>query len=213
MSESESESATYWKTHAIVMALVWSLVLFVSIAAIRWFSMFGKGKTVEPHALMGWIITIVTMFFGITAIKRNGGTLFRNGNLHTVVGGIIVLMILPTQIGGIASLMSREKAEWKTPLVWIMKKMHGFFGWIIIILSIVQLIAGLGQYYEYYGKANGTINWNAVYIPVMILVFAACEFWYRYKRDFQKLELKLPEHLKGTVITEKEFEERIGNGE
>ena len=49
--------------------------------------------------------------------------------------------------------------------------------------------------------------------PLAFLLFAACETWYRYKKDVEKKEVKLKDSLKGASMTEKEFEERIKNGE
>jgi hypothetical protein len=48
---------------------------------------------------------------------------------------------------------------------------------------------------------------------VAIILFSAGEIWYRYFKNVKRVELKLPENLKGSVMTELEFEERIKKGE
>lgn len=200
----KSGSGFNWVLHGILMWVSWFIFGITMIGLNRWF-MYLSDWNQQIHAVMGWMITIVTLWSGISAMIHKEFD-FGNG-LHDKFGIILVLGILFVSFSGVYAFISKAEIKWNTNGVLGARKIHRRLGLVFFILSFLALTTGLGHFLNQEKNKKYKFLFP-IHAIGMLLITIGNEVLFRWKRK-QEDKLVAPDR----IITEDEFEKMVKDGQ
>ncbi|CAD8069053.1 unnamed protein product [Paramecium primaurelia] len=179
----QSYQEDYWDKlvlngHVILMLLFWSFISDIGIFYGRQLKSYPK--YVRVHGMIFLFLSIVTYFFVFGMISQQQKRIQQLGYqdtkiiLHFILG-VVILLIMTTQI--FLGLLARNNLESNngTYLIYKVKYIHKYFGYLLYIITKVQVIIGISIYDSAY------IGLFIIYYVLLFLIKFTIEMLYYYQ--------------------------------
>jgi len=127
----DSSKITY-HDHGIGMFVAWGVLSWISFASVRWLKYFYR-ISIALHALSGLTMVVLTSVFGWWAFQKADFKVINS--THTIIGFTITCSVIVLLLLGWATSFLKVFGKRKTCLMLVIKKIHGFFGFILAILA------------------------------------------------------------------------------
>ena len=193
--------------HGLTMWISWSVLGLLQLASARYLkAQYSWYKTV--HAIIGILLclTIIMSFFVILGAEQWE---FMLDELHTIVGNITIWTGVLLTLGGITAESIRRWANmnWKTNIVTSLGKFHGYFGYLVLLLSQVAVNSGLKMFFTDRGDPSKGMTLMIINIVVYVVVLGTLEVIHQLTLRGEDSFLK---HQKNMTV--QEFEEEVAKG-
>lgn len=143
------------------------------------------------HATTGFLILIITCFFGYEAWRKIGGFKILN-KPHVYVAFACTFGIFFIVALGMVARYAKVNWKWSTRNAITLTYMHKSFSYMLIFTGFIAIITGL---YDYRNKPRDwvKIHWEYVFIGAILLTFIPMELIFRHinkKEDYFKINGK-----------------------
>ena len=164
------------------------------------------------HAILGYIVLIVTIIFSFTVLEGHFG------HLHNILGIVtLVITILGSLSGsataGIMKVYNGDKDWSEKERVERVAKIHRWSGYLMLLIGNLAVGSGIAEYYEYRDEDKKQLGPLSLFSFVLfVMVFEAI---FRVRNKFSLGHIKTPNVEEGKVeaLTPEQVDERVGKGE
>lgn len=191
----------FW--HGVFMWSTWTGFGLVQVASNRYFKADLLGTHMWIHRIIGTLMMVITLYHGVRAWIQMS-TIVKN--THSIFVFPILFLILFIALGGVLTRSKLRRNVWKTAQALMVKRIHRFFAYAIILSSIGAIYSGL-KGYRTNPKHPDDTEWEIYHLILVAFLFLAPEFAYRrsmsveiaYDVDGAKLKCFTMQEFKETV--------------
>jgi len=192
--------------HGIVMVLAWGVCGLLMCCTNRWMA-HGSDKQQYLHSVLGWVMMLSTIGLIVPIINMDGLDLTK---LHNIEGMVLMALVIFVSLQGTAAYMFKQEAKWnKSPAIKLMRQVHRWSSWLLILLSFFAITSGVAMFAEKTGGNFAILGVLLFWILVPLLIGFEVLFR-RMRRREDSLEIDLSQYPK---ITASDFEKRVKEGE
>lgn len=196
----------FYKVHGFLMWGAWGVLGLVQLVTNRYLK-GGNGWRygMWAHRISGTLTLLITLVMAFLALKEGG---WEVGNLHSVLGVIILSLVLLIVLGGVLNRSLMQRLRWRTKDVLRVKMVHRYFGYFMLILSEAAIVTGS---LKYANKQGDNVNIpGLVHVFVFFIIILLVEgIFQKYRRG----ETPFVEPTSEEVISTEEFDKRVVGGE
>mmetsp|Transcript_4956 Transcript_4956/g.4736 ORF Transcript_4956/g.4736 Transcript_4956/m.4736 type:complete len:542 (+) Transcript_4956:57-1682(+) len=194
----------YFKVHGILMYIGWSIMTFISIVSGRYMKHYYNFRMII-HASVGLLIAVNTVVVIIFALTKYGSPDSSARVAHKPIGIAIMVVSVVQCLEGMT--VKQVAGSNSVQSIWgkRSKIVHQVVGYLLIILSNLQVATGLVNY------ESPVTNLIYLHFAVFVLMLGILEGIYRYKFQYKKKgvikKMGVPEY------SEFEFNEMLNDGQ
>ena len=136
----------FFLLHGWMMWGAWTLFAFVQIVTNR----YGRGKcygfSMWVHIISGWLITVMTGFFAISAYSEMGWWYDADDGDHLYYAFPVLYGVLVIVIAGTVAQQANKFVKWNTSLVLWLKFFHKLLSYLLMIEGFIAIFTGIKVY-------------------------------------------------------------------
>lgn len=161
--------------------------------------------TMWAHRLIGVSMIALTLGLGINAWKSVSWAYLKNPHLYTAFP--VLFAVFFVAVGGVATRSNLRRCKWGTKTALLTKKIHKFFGILLLLAGAAAVAAGIHQY-RMNPKHKSDFPLEALHIISYVVVLAFLE--YLYQKDLSNEEPFASKHV--NAISLEEFNALVSRG-
>lgn len=166
----------FFLIHGTAMWLAWGVFSLVQISSNRYMKGSHWDTRMWIHRISGGIIVVITLIYALYAFGYLGWKVLDNGHSYFVFP-VLALVLIVAILGVITRSMLR-RSVWSTKSALVMKRVHWFFAYLIIILGIGAVMTGI-YYYRINPKHESEIPLEWIHLTLFVLAITLLEVLYR----------------------------------
>jgi hypothetical protein len=197
----------FFLIHGSAMWLAWGVFSLVQISSNRYMKGSHWDSRMWIHRLSAGIIIVITLVYALYAFGFLGWKVLDNAHSYFVFP--ILALVLIVAILGVATRSMLRRKKWSTKSALVVKRVHWFFAYLIIVLGIGAIITGI-YFYRTNPKHESDIPLEWIHLTLFVMALVILEVLYRQSLSPQT-KFEMGPHK--VTIPLKEFKSRVKNGE
>mmetsp|Transcript_1317 Transcript_1317/g.1691 ORF Transcript_1317/g.1691 Transcript_1317/m.1691 type:complete len:290 (-) Transcript_1317:1036-1905(-) len=202
--------AITYVTHGIALWLCWGLFSIVQFGVNRYGKGLLHGYYMWIHRIIGTLLMLVTLFFGLWAYRDGNWKI--EVNYHAYFVFPVLFLVFFIAVGGVATRSIMRRLTWNTKTALRIKRGHKFIAYLITLSGAAGVAAGIYYYYDYPPWNDGfNIRFflhQGFFVVMCVLLEVLHQCKLRSERPFLAASAKV-----GEAYTVADFKSRVANGE